>query len=453
MQEIWFETALLPDGWADGVRIAIDDQGTIGKILCSVPPGDSQRHGAALPGLPNVHSHAFQRGMAGLAEHRGSDSDDFWSWRSLMYRFLDRLDPDDVEAITALAYAEMLETGFTRVGEFHYLHNAPDGAPYADPAEMATRIVGAAAETGIGLTLLPVHYRYAGFGRRAPEHGHIRFVTEPDMFARLHEQSRKAITSLPRSNIGVAPHSLRAVDAADLAGIATLAPDGPVHIHAAEQMLEVEQCLASLGHRPVAWLLDNAGIDARWCLVHATHLKGDEIAGLAASGAVAGLCPITEANLGDGLFPAPAYLASGGRFGIGTDSNITIDPAQELQTMEYAQRLHLRRRNLLARADRPSTGASLFTAALEGGAQALGQKRFGITTGAAADIVALDREALAIVGRSGDMLLDGWIFGGRRGVVRHVWANGRQVVVDGQHIARDRIASRYRRTLHKLLGD
>ncbi|WP_295524662.1 formimidoylglutamate deiminase [Novosphingobium sp. Chol11] len=454
MQHIWFEAALLADGWVRGVRLAVGEDGRIAALVCGVEAqADDQRGGIALPGLANVHSHAFQRGMAGLAEYRGSDNDDFWSWRALMYRFLDRLNPDDIEAIAALAYAEMLETGFTRVGEFHYLHHAPDGSGYADPAELAARIAAAAETTGIGLTLLPVFYRYAGFDRRPPEHGHIRFVTDCDGFARLFERSRAAIAGLPDANIGIAPHSLRAVDTGDLAEILSLVPGGPVHIHAAEQTGEVEQCVAALGARPVEWLLDHAGVDARWCLIHATHLDPAETARLARSGAVAGLCPITEANLGDGIFPAPAFLASGGRFAIGTDSNIVIDPARELQTMEYAQRLVLRKRNLLASNTEPSTGSRLFGGALSGGAQALGQSSAGLAIGAPADIVGLDPDALAMVGRGPEMALDSWIFAGGHDVVCDVWRRGRHLVVGGRHIAREEIAARYQRTMIKLLSD
>jgi len=453
MQTLWFETALLPDGWADRVLLSIDDDGRIAAVFTGVEAGGADCHGAAITGLANLHSHAFQRGMAGLAEYRGSESDDFWSWRELMYRFLDRLDPDNVESIAALAYAEMLEAGYTRVGEFHYLHHAPGATHYADPAEMATRIVAAASTTGIGLTLLPVHYRYAGFGKRPPEPGHVRFVTDISEFELLYARSMQAIAALPGADIGVAPHSLRAVDAGDLSAITSLADGRPVHIHAAEQQLEVEHCLAALGARPVDWLLDNADVDSRWCLIHSTHLGASETVRFAASGAVAGLCPMTEANLGDGVFPAPAFLASAGRFGIGTDSSIVIDPARELQMMEYAQRLQHQRRNLLGRPDRPATGGSLYAGALAGGAQSLGQDHVGLRVGAPADIVELDTDALALVGRTGDMLIDGWIFAGERGVVKSVWRSGRKVVADGRHHDGEAIRRRYRCTMLKLLGD
>ncbi|MDB5457816.1 MAG: formiminoglutamate deiminase, partial [Caulobacter sp.] len=312
---LWFKSALLRSGWAQNVRICLNG-GKIARIETDVAAqaGD-ERHAIAVPGLPNLHSHAFQRAMAGLTEARGQTSDSFWSWRALMYRFVERLSPDDVEAIAALAYLEMLEAGFTRVGEFHYLHKDVDGRAYADPAEMAVRLAAAADETGLALTLLPVFYAHSGFGGAAPGEGQKRFIHDVDGYARLIEASRTAVAGLPDAVVGVAPHSLRAVTLEELAAVAPLAAGGPVHIHIAEQVKEVDDCLAATGQRPVRWLLDHAPVDRRWCLVHATHMDVGEIEGLARSGAVAGLCPITEANLGDGLFPAVAFAAAGGRFG------------------------------------------------------------------------------------------------------------------------------------------
>ena len=451
MRSLWFETALLTDGWAKAVRMTLEG-GVITALERDVAPAPAdERHGVAVPGLCNVHSHAFQRGMAGLTEYRGPTADNFWTWRELMYRFLGRIEPDDVEAIAAQAYVEMLQTGFTRVGEFHYLHHDAQGAAYADIAEMAHRIVAAAGETGIGLTLLPVFYAHGDFGGAAPTAGQRRFLNSPDRFARLFQASRAALAPLPDANLGVAPHSLRAVTPEELAEILALSPDGPVHIHAAEQTREVDDCVAWSGRRPVEWLLDNAGVDQSWCLVHATHLTEDETGRLAASGAVAGLCPITEANLGDGVFPTRDYLAVGGRFGVGTDSNILIDPAQELRGLEYAQRLSLRARNVLGSPARPSTGASLFAGALAGGAQALGRETSGLAVGAPADVVALDPDHLALYGRAGDALLDGWLFAGAPGVVKTVWRGGKCVVADGRHRDAERVGLRYRRTLDRLL--
>ena len=343
---LWFGSALLPEGWADNVRLTLEG-GKILRVETGVAAGaGDERHGIAVPGLANLHSHAFQRGMAGLAERRGPQGDNFWSWREVMYRFLDRLTPEDVEAIAAQAYVEMLETGFTRVGEFHYLHHAPDGTPYSNIAELAERIAVASDMTGIALTLLPVFYAHANFGGVPPVPGQRRFINSIDAFAELMAASRRAVEALADARIGVAPHSLRAVRPEELPDVVALAEGGPVHIHAAEQTKEVEDCLAWSGARPVEWLLDHTGVDGRWCVVHATHMSAAETVALARSGAVAGLCPVTEANLGDGVFPATTYLSAGGAFGIGTDSNILIDPAEELRALEYAQRLGARARNV-----------------------------------------------------------------------------------------------------------
>ena len=450
---LWLETVLLPGGWADRVRLS-HAGGRISAIDIGVDPAPGDhRGGIGVPGLPNLHSHAFQRGMAGLAEVRGRPDDDFWSWREVMYRFNDRLDPDDIEAIAALAFAEMLEGGFTRVGEFHYLHHDRDGRPYADLAELAGRIAAAAQSTGIGLTLLPVFYAHSGFGGRAPTEGQRRFINDPERFGRLVEASRKACAGLPDAVVGVAPHSLRAVTPEELVEIAGLAPDGPIHIHIAEQMREVEDCIAWSGQRPVDWLLNAMAVDKRWCLVHATHLTEAETKALAASGATAGLCPITEANLGDGVFPAADYLAAGGAFGIGSDSNVLICAAEELRTLEYAQRLTRRARNVLARPEQPSVGRGLFDAALAGGAQALGQDQTGLAIGAALDVIVLDPDHPSLVGRRGDALLDGWIFAGRHGVIDAVWRAGRLVVRQGRHVEAQAIGARYKAVLRKVLGD
>ncbi len=447
MQHLWFAHALLPQGWAERVRIGVNG-GLIASVESGVVPQQSdERHGAALPGLCNVHSHGFQRGMAGLSERRGRPDDDFWSWREVMYRFLGQVTPDDIAAITAQAYVEMLESGYTRVGEFHYLHNDIDGRRYADPAETAAAIVAAAEAAGIGLTLLPVFYAHADFGGAPPAPGQKRFVSDLDGFARLVEASRAKLPA--DATMGIAPHSLRAVTPNELHAILPLAGDRPIHIHAAEQTKEVKACLAWSGARPVEWLLDNADVDARWCLIHSTHLDDRECDRLAASGAVAGLCPVTEANLGDGIFPAVRYLATGGQFGIGTDSNILVDAAAELRALEYSQRLSHLRRALLADDAEPSVGRRLFDGALVGGAQALGVEA-GLAAGAPADIIALDLDHVAFVGADAATLLDRWIFAG--GAVDTVWRGGRKCVKDGRHIAAEAVAARYRRTVEQLLA-
>ena len=447
IEELWFERALLADGWARDVKIGVS-----GGRIASLETGAKRSgasFGAAIPGLPNLHSHAFQRGMAGLAEVRGPAGDSFWTWREAMYRFVDRMGPDDVEAIAALAYAEMLEGGFTRVGEFHYLHHAPDGRPYADRGEMAARIAAASEAAGIGLTLLPVFYAHSGFGGAEPTSGQRRFLHDISSFGALLERAREVVSELDGAVVGLAPHSLRAATPGELAELARLGAGAPIHIHIAEQVKEVEDCLAWSGQRPVEWLMSQAEVGSDWCLVHATHMTPDETAALARSGAVAGLCPITEANLGDGLFPAEAFLALGGRFGVGSDSNVLIDAAEELRTLEYGQRLTRRGRNLLAAQPGASTGGDLFRAAVAGGAQALGAEA-GLSARPPAAGVALDLSHPPLFARDGDLLVDSWIFA--RGPVDAVWRGGRQVVSGGRHRDRDRIESRYREAMTRLIA-
>ncbi len=452
LMALWCEQAWLVDGWRNNVRLTFENR-RISSVETDVEAdaGD-ERHAILLPGLPNLHSHAFQRGMAGLAERAGRGDDSFWTWREVMYRFVDRLDPEGVRGIAALAYAEMLESGFTRVGEFHYFHHDVDGRPYGDLAATAEAIAAAAGETGIGLTLLPVFYAHSGFGGAAPTRGQRRFVNDVDRFAKLLEGSRAAVTGLDDAVVGVAPHSLRAATADELASVAAMAAGAPIHIHIAEQMPEVEACLAWSGARPVEWLYDHADVGSDWCLVHATHITDAERHAIVASGAVAGLCPITEANLGDGLFPAREFLAEGGRFGVGSDSNVEIDAAAELRLLEYGQRLAHRGRNLLAAGADASTGASLYRGALAGGGQALGRPGTGLAVGEAADIVSLKVGDPFFSGRSGDAILDSWIFGGGRRLVDCVWRGGVKQVAGGRHIARDTIDARYRATIARLLA-
>jgi len=443
------EHALLPGGWARNVRIECAG-GTITSITADAArTQDAQRLGVVVPGLGNLHSHAFQRAMAGLAETGGASGDSFWSWRALMYRFLERLQPDDVEAIAGLAYMEMLESGFTRVGEFHYLHHAPDGRAYEDPAEMAARIIAAAGRTGIGLTLLPVFYAHSDFGGAPALPQQRRFVHDVDGFQHVLERCRTLVKDLPDAVLGLAPHSLRAVTADELQALTDLA-SGPVHIHIAEQVREVEACTAWSGQRPVAWLVAHAPVDARWCLVHATHVDAAEVQGITASGAVVGLCPITEANLGDGVFPLRDCVNAGGRFGVGSDSNVLIDAAEELRLAEYAQRLHHRARNVLA-PDGVSTGRWLYHQAQTGAAQALGVAP-GLAVGAPADLVELDDTHPSLHARSGDALLDSWLFASAaRGAVRSVWRGGRELVHQGRHCDHERILTRYRDVLTRIL--
>ena len=452
MSRLHFASALLPSGWANDVQVVIT-AGAIAAVTPNVAPaaGD-ERHAIALPGLASLHSHAFQRGMAGLAELRGDSTDTFWTWRETMYRFALAMTPDDVASVATLLYVEMLEQGFTRVGEFHYLHHDRDGSPFADIAEMAARIAEAAAASGMALTLLPSFYAHGSFGGAAPHAGQRRFICSVDRFAELMAASRKAISALPGANIGIAPHSLRAVTPDELAAIVPLANGGPVHIHAAEQVKEVEDCLAWSGRRPVQWLLEHAPLDRRWCLIHATHMTDEEVSAFAATGAVAGLCPITEASLGDGTFAAREFFAAGGAFGVGTDSNVLVGVADELRQLEYGQRLKHRERNVLSAGAGRSTGRTLFDHALAGGAQALAQTIVGLAPGARADIVTLDGAHPSLAGRHGDATIDGWIFAAGSGAIDCVWAGGEKVVEGGRHRLRRTARERFNASVRRLVA-
>ena len=450
MTTLWAEQALAAEGWRRDVSVAIGEDGRIVSMQPdSAPRG---RHvGVLLPAPVNLHSHAFQRALAGLTERRGPDlRDSFWTWRKLMYRFLDQLGPEEIESIAAFAQMQMLEAGFAAVAEFHYVHHQPTGEPYDDVAELGRRIVSAASETGIGLTLLPVLYQHGGCGGRALHPGQLRFGNDPDRFARLYEDTGISVRALAvDARLGVGAHSLRAVDPEGLAFAAALAPRLPLHVHAAEQTAEVEEVEACLGARPVEWLLANAEVGERWCLIHATHMKPHETAGLARSGAAAGLCPITEASLGDGIFDGASYQTQGGRFGIGTDSNIRISLVEELRMLEYSQRLRDRSRVVLAQ-PRTSTGRALFEAAARGGAQAAMRESGVMSPGRLADLVALDSQATDLAGRTGDTLLDSFVFSGDHRMITDLWSAGRHVVRDGRHPRHDEIRRRYLATTTML---
>lgn len=447
MQTITARTALLPDGWGDDVAITLDDGGRIAQVTKGAGPAT---HDIVLPAPANLHSHTFQRAMAGLTERRGPDaSDSFWTWRRLMFRFLDQLSPDDIEAIAAFAFAEMLEAGFARVAEFHYLHHAPGGVAYADPAETGARIAAAATGAGIGLTLLPVLYSQGGVDGRALAPGQVRFGCDIDAFAGLMQGAGRIMAGLPADcGLGAAPHSLRAVRPDDLARVVALT-DGPLHMHLAEQVPEVDEVEAAYGARPVDWALANMDLSPRWCLIHCTQMTASETQALAATGAVAGLCPETEASLGDGIFPAEGWVGAAGAFGLGTDSNIRISLAGEMRMLEYAQRLQSRRRAVLADPAR-STARRILDAALAGGAQATAQPTGAIAPGHWADLVALDGGHPDLVAATGDTILDAFAFARAEAAIADVWSAGRHVVTGGRHIDRDRIAARYRETMRRL---
>ncbi len=466
--------AWLGDAWADDVRLEVDGGRYLAGALLDVRE-NATAVGAeplgrwVLPGMPNLHSHAFQRAMAGLAERRGHAEDSFWTWREVMYAFAGRIGPDELRAIAAQLYVEMLKAGYTHVCEFHYLHHQPDGRAYADPAAMALAIVDAAQETGIGLTLLPTLYMTGGFDGRPLGERQRRFAHDVDGFLRLVERLR--LVEDARMRTGIALHSLRAVPPAAMTavldGLASLpmARSGipntmiPIHIHIAEQIGEVQDCLAMRNARPVEWLLDHAPVDARWCLVHATHIDERETRRLAATGAVAGLCPTTEANLGDGLFPLKAWLDAGGCIGIGSDSHISVSPVEDLRWLEYGQRLVTRQRNIIADARVPSSGERLFGEALVGGARASGMAICRLAGGDAAlpsvgtraDLLVLDDRSPLLAGRDSAHLLDSWLFAGNTPLVRDVIVNGDRVVRDFRHRDEERIAARYRAVVGRLL--
>lgn len=449
MQTLWAARALLAEGWAAAVLLEIED-GRIRQITPGSAPS-GLRVGTLVPAPANCHSHAFQRAMAGLTERRGTDAgDSFWTWRQLMYRFLDRLNPDQVEAITAFVQMEMLEAGFGASVEFHYLHHRPGGQPYDRLAEMSERIAAAAATSGIGLTLLPVHYQYGGCDGRALGPGQIRFGNDIDRFARLVDGARAAVAALPADcRTGIAPHSLRAVAAADLLHVVALAGDGPIHMHLAEQRAEVAEVRAALGARPVEWALDHLPLDGRWCLIHCTQMFAAETLALAATGATAGLCPLTEASLGDGIFDGVRWLGAGGQMAIGSDSNIRISLAEELRQLETTQRLRDHSRAALATPER-STGRRLMQDAASGGARSAGRGQGLIAQGALADLLALDDSHSDLHGLSGDTALDAFVFAGGSGMVQEVWSAGRHLVTGGRHRARDQIIAAYRRATAPL---
>lgn len=399
----------------------------------------------ALPGMPNLHSHAFQRAMAGLAERRSPGDDSFWTWRETMYGFASRIGPDELRAIAAQLYVEMLKAGYTRVCEFHYLHNAPNGAPYADHAAMSRAIIEAARETGIGLTLLPVLYMTGGFDGRPLSDRQRRFGLSMDAYLRLLE-SLSALES-PGLRIGIALHSLRAVPEAAMREVlaSRFARDRVIHIHIAEQIGEVQDCLGIRGARPVQWLFEHAEVDARWCLVHATHLDDQEMRAIAKSGAVAGLCPTTEANLGDGLFPLANYLDADGTLGIGSDSHISVSPVEELRWLEYGQRLVTRHRNIAARKPGASVGETLWATALRGGRQAAGMRE-----NSSRDVIVLDDASPLLAARDEDSVLDTFLFAGNTPLVRDVMAGGEWVVRDFRHKEEHRIAGDYRAAVEAL---
>jgi len=454
--QLFARHALLPDGWRNDVLLAWDGDGNLTAVVADTAPGSAALAGVdtvqyALPGMVNLHSHSFQRALGGRTEVAGDSQDSFWTWRELMYRFARNITPDHIEAIAAQLFSECLRHGYTSVCEFHYVQRRPDGAFYDRPAETAERVIAAARLAGIGVTMLPVLYSYSGFGDIALKPEQQRFRTDVQDVLRVVE----ALAPLRdgQTEVGVAPHSLRAASAPHINELLAALPAGrPVHVHIAEQQAEVRQSLDFSGRRPVQWLFDQVPVDARWCLVHATHLVPEEVQAIAASGAVAGLCPTTEANLGDGLFPLEQFLAAGGRFGIGSDSHVSRSPVEELRWLEYGQRLQHQRRNIAVSSEQRRVGDFLWQRALQGGAQAAGRPVGALAPGRRADLIVLDDAhpdlddgALEL-----DAVLGSFIFNGNDNLVRDVLVGGRWVVRNGQHVAQQAIAARFKQTMAEL---
>ncbi len=454
--KIWAEAALLSGGWAQSVEIAIDRRGDIESITSGRTYDGGERAGVLIPAVPNVHSHAHQRAMCGLGERAGlsgdAAQDGFWSWRKIMYHYLKRIQPEHLYHISAQLYVEMLKAGYSCVGEFQYLHHDLDGCAYSNRAEMSLQCLRAARSVGLGFTALPVLYRYGGFGGADPIDGQKRFINDAEGFIDIVGTLQAEAAGDTNVSVGIAPHSLRAVDQPLLTGVIEALDDlAAIHVHIAEQTREVDDCIAWCGRRPVEWLFDHFDVDKNWCLVHATHMTDTETKMTAASGCVAGLCPTTEANLGDGFFNAVEYLEQGGAWAIGSDSHVSIDPVEELRWLEYGMRLGMRRRNLLVSRDCANTGRNLLDGALAGGARACGRNIGSIEAGYRADFVVLDDTHPRLYGRNNDNLLDSWIFSGNQNLVRDVYVGGAKVIDNGRHADEETIAANYRATLDQLV--
>ncbi|HXR00828.1 MAG TPA: formimidoylglutamate deiminase [Pseudomonas sp.] len=454
MSVFFAERALLPGGWANNVRFEVSADGLLTHVQADADrEGAELINGPVLPGMPNLHSHAFQRAMAGLAEVAGNPNDSFWTWRDLMYRLVGQISPQQLGVIARQLYIEMLKGGFTSVAEFHYVHQDTTGKPYANPDELALQVSQAAASVGIGMTLLPVLYSHAGFGGLAPNEGQRRFINSTESYLALQSRLQPIIGAQPAQALGLCFHSLRAVTPQQISDVLAASDrQCPVHIHIAEQQKEVDDCLSWSARRPLQWLYENVEVDQRWCLVHATHAQADEVALMAQSRAVAGLCLTTEANLGDGIFPAVDYIAQGGRWGIGSDSHVSLSVVEELRWLEYGQRLRDQRRNRLYRPDQPMVGRTLYDAALAGGAQAMGQAIGALEVGKRADWLVLDGNDPYLATASGDAILNRWLFAGGDRQVREVMVNGRWVIRDGRHADEEQSSRAFAKVLRELLG-
>lgn len=451
--KLFVKKILLADGWANDKTLTIE-QGIITDITSGYAAGAERAKGVVIPGMVNCHSHAFQRAFAGFSEQGSEGNDSFWTWRNIMYKFLGQLNAKDVQVIASQLYIEMLKMGYTRVAEFHYLHHEIDGKNHENLAAMAKAIFDAAKESGIGLTLLPVLYRFSGFGPEVATDGQKRFINSVEQFNDLVSECFNLAKIQDNCNVGIAPHSLRAVDKSSLLAavehVRMLDAQAPIHIHIAEQQKEVEDCLTHYGQRPVQWLLNNAELDKNWCLIHATHIDEQERQGIIASKAIAGICPTTEANLGDGIFPTDEFLLENGTFAIGSDSHISVNPIEELRWLEYAQRLSKQKRALLANNEQKSVGLNLWQKAAAGGAQSTNSNTGALAINKQADLLVLDDSLLRLFAHDDKHLLDSIIFASQRNPILDVMVNGQWVIRETEHVLGQESAERFAKVLAKL---
>lgn len=451
--KLFAKKILLADGWADEQTLTIEE-GVITDITSGIVEGAEYAQGVVIPGMVNCHSHAFQRAFAGFSEQGSEGKDSFWTWRNIMYKFLEQLSAEDAQVIATQLYIEMQKMGYTRVAEFHYLHHDVDGKNYPSLSTMAQAIFAAAKQTGVGLTLLPVLYRFSGFGAQQPNSGQKRFINSVEQFNSLVSECFDLASRHANSNVGIAPHSLRAVDKSSLLSAVThvraLDPQAPVHIHIAEQQKEVNDCVEHYGQRPVQWLLNNADLDKHWCLIHATHIDEQERKGIVASQAIAGICPTTEANLGDGIFPSDEFLVEGGTFAIGSDSHISVNPIEELRWLEYAQRLSKQQRALLATSEQQSVGLNLWQKAALGGAQSTNSNTGELAIGKQADFLVLNDSQLRLFAHDDEHLLDSVIFASQQNPVKDVMVNGQWTIRDGMHSLEQASAEKFAQLLSRL---
>lgn len=450
--KIFAERILLADGWSKNKTLVITD-----GVITSIEDGqssDAQCVGTVIPGMVNCHSHAFQRAFAGFSEQGSEGQDSFWTWRKIMYKFLGQLTAENAQVIATQLYIEMLKMGYTRVAEFHYLHHDISGENYDELATMAKAIFNAASKSGIGLTLLPVLYRFSGFGPLPANEGQKRFINDIEQFNQLVTDCFALSKQFDNTNVGIAPHSLRAVDKQSLLAtvehVRNLDAKAPIHIHIAEQQQEVDDCIAHYGQRPVQWLLENAEMDEQWCLIHATHINEQEQQGIIASKAIAGICPTTEANLGDGIFPTTEFLQANGTFAIGSDSHISVNPVEELRWLEYAQRLIKQQRAILASDEQVSVGRNLWQKAALGGAQSTSSNTGELAIGKQADLLVLNASKLALFAHDEQHLLDSVIFASQNNLVEEVMVNGHWVVTGGKHALEQESEHKFSEMLAKL---